>query len=175
MRLAVTIAALALAQEPPSTPPEKIATRCVPQQSIWKQGIEFRHALCSPGVDVEVSPRPVPGFMGAPSPLAYMVAIHNYSSVRIESDPAQWRLFWTEKNGTPREDPTLNARQVGFSRLEQSFGRSTIFAGQSASGFVYFKKPKSKDAMIAVVFAPEQGPRITAQIEVSTTPVPLLP
>jgi hypothetical protein len=38
------------------------------------------------------------------------------------------------------EDVALIARQVGRSRLEQSLGRFTLFADQSATGFVYFKR-----------------------------------
>jgi hypothetical protein len=151
------------------------APACIPQQSVWKQGIEFRHTLCSPGVDVVVSPIPAPGFMGAPSPVAYMVKIENYSTVRIESDPALWRLLWTEKNGTAREDGTLTERQAGPSRFaDRSFGRTTLFTDQSVAGFVYFKKPKSKDATIVIIFDSEQG-RVSAQIPVSAVPVRLLP
>jgi hypothetical protein len=94
--------------------------------------------------------------------------------VRIDADPAKWRLFWTEKNGTPRENLPLTARQIGPSRLDPSFGRSTIFQGQSVYGFTYFKRPKSKDAAIAIVFESEQG-AVTARIAVTTVPVPLLP
>jgi hypothetical protein len=153
----------------------KAESICVAQQSIWKQGIEFRHTLCPPGIDVEVSPKPVPGFAGAASPLAYFVGIHNYSRGRVDTDPAQWRLLWTEKKGTPREGAALSARQVGYSRLKQSFGRSTLFAEQPASGFVYFKKPRSRDAAIAIVIEPDQGSPVTVQITVSAVPESLLP
>jgi len=156
-------------------PPGQTESVCIAQQSIWKQGIEFRHVLFPAGVDVEVSPIPAPGFAGTPTPLAYFVGIHNYSQGRIEADPAQWRLLWTEKKGTQREDPSLTDRQVGISRLKQSFGRSTLFTDQSATGFVYFKKPKSKDATIVIVFSPDQGRPVTVQIAVSGIPVALLP
>jgi hypothetical protein len=53
---------------------------------------------------------------------------------------------------------------VGISRLKQSLGRSTLFTDQSATGFVYFKKPKSKDATIVIVLSPDQGRPITVQI-----------
>jgi hypothetical protein len=172
---ALTAAITGLSQTPTANPSAQAESACIAQQTIWKQGIEFRHTLCPPGVDVEVSPRPIPGFAGAASPIAYMVGIHNYSAQRIETDPAQWRLSWTEKNGKAREDPTLSARQVGISRVENSFGRSTLFEGQAAMGFVYFKKPKSKDATISIVFESELGSRITVQTAVSTTPIPLLP
>lgn len=92
--LVLIVGVLAAAQTVPSGQTESV---CIAQQSIWKQGIEFRHALRPPGVDVEVSPIPTPGFAGAPTPLAYFVGIHNYSQGRIEADPAQWRLLWTEK------------------------------------------------------------------------------
>jgi hypothetical protein len=169
--LVLTVCLLAVAQAPPDYP-ESV---CVPQASIWKQGVEFRHALCPPAVDIEASPVPVPGFAGAPSPLAYFVGVHNYSQKRIEIDPARWRLLWTEKKGTRREDRSLTARQVGISRLQQSFGRSTLLVGQSATGFVYFKKPKSKEAVIAIVFESGQGDPVTAQIAVSGVPAALLP
>jgi len=171
--LVLVAGVIGMAQTVP--PSGQAESTCISQESNWKQGIEFRHALCPSGVDVEVSPIPAPGFAGAPSPLAYFVGIHNYSRGRIEIDPARWRLFWTEKKGTQREDPSLTARQVGISRLEQSFGRTTLFAGQSTMGFVYFKKPKSKDAMIAIVFEPDQRPLVTVQIPVSGVPVALLP
>jgi hypothetical protein len=165
--LILIVALMAVAQ----TPPDHSEYACVPQQSIWKQGIEFRHALCPPCVDVEVSPRPVYSSPHSASPIAYMVAIHNHSAARIRSDPSHWHLLWTEKKGTPREDPSLNARQVGIYRLNQSFDRSTwLFAGQAATGFVYFKKPKSKDATIAIVFEPDQGSPITVPIAVSGNP-----
>jgi hypothetical protein len=78
--------------------------------------------------------------------------------------------FALDREGTPR-DPILNARQAGFYRLNQSFERSTwLFAGQSATGLVYFKKPNSKDATIAVVFEPDQGSPVTVQIAVSGNP-----
>lgn len=170
--LVLTVGVLATAQSPPPGPPEPV---CIAQQSIWKQGIEFRHAVCPPGVDVEVSPIPAPGFAGAPTPLAYFVAIHNFSPDRIDADPAQWRLLWTEKKGVQREDPSLTDRQVGISRLKQSFGRSTLFTDQSASGFVYFKKPKAKDAAIVIVFSPDQDRAVTVQIAVSGIPAALLP
>jgi hypothetical protein len=97
-----------------------------------------------------------------------MVAIHNHSAARIRTDPRQWHLLWTEKKGTPREAPSLNARQVGAYRpIEPS---TWLFAGQSAAGFVYFKKPKSKDATIAVVFEPDQGSPIAVPLAVSGNP-----
>lgn len=170
--LVVIAGMVAIAQTPPSNPPE---SACMAQRSVWKQGIEFRHTLCPPGVDVEVSPSPIPGFAGAPSPIAYIVSIRNYSATRVESDPAQWRLLWTEKKGTSHEDSSLTARQVGISRIGQTFGRSTLFADQSATGFVYFKKPKAKDALLAITFEPDNGSPVEARIPVSAIPVPLLP
>jgi hypothetical protein len=156
-------------------PPGQAESSCVAEQSVWKQGMEFRHALCVPGIDVVVSPQPIPGFAGASSPIGYIVSIHNYSTVRIETDPVQWRLLWMDKKGTPREGPSLNARQAGISAIGRPFGRSTLFADQSETGTVWFKNPKSKDAMIAVVFEPDHGAAVTVQVAVFTTPLPLLP
>jgi hypothetical protein len=162
--LALIVGMTAVAQ----TPPDQSESPCVAQPSVWKQATEFRHVLCAPGVDVEISPKPVYTSPHTSSPIAYMVAIHNHSAARIRTDPRQWHLLWTEKKGTPREAPSLNARQVGAYRpIEPS---TWLFAGQSAAGFVYFKKPKSKDATIAVVFEPDQGSPLAVPLAVSGNP-----
>jgi hypothetical protein len=158
-----------------SVPSGPIESSCVAQEPIWKQGTEFRHALCLPGVDVGVVARPIPGFAGAPSPIAYMVKVDNFSDVRVEADPSQWHLLWLDKKGRSHDDAILAANRIGISRIGQSFGRSTLFAREATSGFVYFKRPSAKEATIVITFNSGQGSQAVVKIGVSVVPLPLLP
>jgi hypothetical protein len=148
---------------------------CVTQDSVWKDGFEVRRALCYSSVAVEVVASPMPGFAGAASPISYMVSIRNYSGSRIDSDPARWLLVWSDKKGKLYENASLNARRFLWADVSQIFGRSTMFSGQSMSGFVYFQgRAKSKDGRIVITFAAHQDFETKVAIPVSTVPLSLV-
>lgn len=133
--------------------------------SVWKDGLEFRHALCPASfLQIEALAKPVPG-LGRPP--AYMVIVRNYSKGRIDFDPAIWHLDWTDKKGNQKHELSENPDRFRFDSAP-AIGRTTLFAGQSATGYVYFKQPNVKEVMLSVQVRSENGDVTVASIPVST-------
>jgi S1-C subfamily serine protease len=156
---------------PEPSVPLKQAT-CALGDPSWKDGIEYLHAFCSSSqLEVDAISKPLPG-LGRP--IAYLVVVRNFSQGRVDFDPSIWHLTWSDKKNNQMYELSEDPDRYRFDSA-RALGRTTLFAGQSASGYVYFKRPSVKAVTLFVQIKPSNGEIVVTGFPVSSEPYRLVP